>query len=69
MNKFFIKIILKDTDLSGYTWLNNKPSWLGAYIEIEAETLKDAVDIVLEQYSDKKKYWVKVDESYMLLKK
>lgn len=67
MNTFMIKVIFKDTNLSGYTWSNSKPSWLECYAEVKAETLKQAVDIVEQKYKDKNKYWIKIGESYMKL--
>lgn len=68
MNMFMVKVILKNSKLSGYTWVNNKDSHLDAFVEVKADTLKQAVERTREVYSDKDKYWVKADESYMLLK-
>lgn len=66
-NVFMVKIIIKNSEISGYTWLNNKPAHLDTYIQIKAYTLKEAVDKVMLKYGDKNKYWIKVDESYMIL--
>ena len=68
MNVFMIKVVLKNSELSGYKWVNNKDSHLDGFVEVKAGTLKQAVERVKEVYSDKDKYWVKADESYMLLK-
>ena len=43
------------------------PSNLDGYVEVEAETLYRAVELVKQKYGDKKKYWIKADESYMKL--
>jgi len=67
MNTFMVKVTMKNSLLSGYEWLNGKPSHLDCYIEIEAETLKQAVELVTEKYGDKKHYWVKAEGSYMKL--
>jgi hypothetical protein len=67
MNKFMVKVTLKQTNLSGYTWINNKPSWVDAYVEVDAETLNDAIELVKETYGDENKYWIKSSESYMML--
>lgn len=68
MNMFMVKVILKNSKLSGYTWSNNKDSHLNGFVEVKADTLKQAIDRVNEVYSDKDKYWVKADESYIILK-
>ena len=67
MNTFMVKITMKNPLLSGYEWLNGKPSHLDCFVEVEAETLYQAVELVKEKYSDKKNYWVKGKESYMKL--
>ena len=67
LNTFMIKIIIKNSELSGYTWGNNKPAHLDTYIQMKAYTLKEAVDKVRLKYGDKDKYWIKPDESYMIL--
>ena len=67
MNTFMVKVTMKNSLLSGYEWLNGKPSHLDCYVEVEAETLHQAVDIVTEKYDDKKNYWIKSDENYMKL--
>lgn len=68
MHTFMVKVVLKNSDLSGYTWVNNKNAHLEGYVEVIAGTLKQAIDRTLEVYSDKDKYWVKADESYIILK-
>lgn len=68
MNMFMVKVILKNSKLSGYTWFNNKDSHLSGFVEVKADTLKQAVERAEEVYSDKDKYWVKADESYIILK-
>ncbi|MGG1659441.1 hypothetical protein [Brevibacillus sp. NRS-1366] len=54
--------------MSGYIWTDGKkPSWLDCYVEVKAETLREAVELVEEKYGDKNKYWIKGKESYMKL--
>ena len=67
MNIFMVKVTMKNTQLSGYTWLNGKSSWLDCYVEVEAGTLKEAIELVKEKYRDEKKYWIKIEESYLKL--
>jgi len=67
MNTFMIKVTMKKSLLSGYTWMDNSPSNLDCYVEVEANTLLEAVKLVKEKYGDKKHYWVKAEESYMKL--
>lgn len=67
MYKFMIKITLKQTNLSGFKWNNKKWYWLDCYVEVEGETLKDAIESLPEKYFDKSRYWIKADESYMKL--
>ena len=67
MNTFMVKVTMKNSPLSGYEWSNGTPSNLDCYIEVEAETLWQAVELVKQKYGDKKKYWIKSDESYMKL--
>lgn len=68
MHIFMVKVVLKNSKLSGYTWVNNKDSNLDGFVEVRSDTLKQAVERVKEVYGDKEKYWVKADESYILLK-
>jgi len=67
MNTFMVKVTMKKSQLSGYTWMDDTPSNLDGYVEVEAETLYRAVELVKQKYGDKKKYWIKADESYMKL--
>jgi len=67
MNIFMVKVTMKKSQLSGYTWMDNTPSNLDCYVEVEAETLLQAIELVKVKYGDKKKYWVKPEESYMKL--
>jgi len=67
MNIFMVKVTMKNSPLSGYEWLNGKPSNLDCYIEVEAETLCQALKLVKEKYSNEKDYWIKGKESYMKL--
>lgn len=65
-----VEVVMKDTELSGYTWYANnaKPLWLLCFIEVRANTLKQAIEIVSQKYSDEKKYWIDKDcRSYMKL--
>jgi len=68
MNTFMVKVTMKNTLLDGYTWLNGKPSWLDCYVEVKAETLRQAIELVEEKYSDKKNHWIQAKGSYMKLK-
>ncbi len=63
-----VKVIIKNSELSGYLWVDGKESHLDAFIEVKANTLKEAVEKARRVYSDKDKYWVKVDESYIVLR-
>lgn len=67
MYTFMIQIILKKSLLSGYEWMDGSPANLVTYAKIRANTLKEAVEIALEKYPDKKTHWVRANESYMLL--
>jgi len=67
MNTFMVKVTMKKSLLSGYTWVDDTPSHLDCYVEVKANTLLEAVELVKQRYGDKKKYWIKVDESYMKL--
>lgn len=67
INTFMIKITIKNSELSGYQWTNNKQAHLDSFIQIKALTLKEAVEITKIKYGDKDKYWIKPDESYMIL--
>lgn len=64
---FMIKVTVKNSEITDYTWLNGKPSHLDTYVRIEDTTLKNAVDRVKEIYSDKRKYYVIAEDSYMLI--
>jgi len=68
MNIFMVKVIIKKSPSSGYTWIDGTPSNLDCYIEVKAETLLQAVELVKQKYGDKKTYWIKLEESYMILK-
>ena len=67
MNTFMVKVTIKKSQLSGYTWVDNTPSNLDCYIEVKTDTLLEAIELVKQKYGDKKKYWIKSSESYMKL--
>jgi len=67
MNTFMVKVTMKKSQLSGYTWMDNTPSNLDCYVEVEAETSLQAIELVKVKYGDKNKYWIKPEESYMKL--
>jgi len=67
MNIFMVKVTMKKSQLSGYTWMDGSPSNLDCYVEVEADTLFEAVELVKQKYGDKKKYWIKPEGSYMKL--
>jgi len=67
MNTFMVKVTMKNSPLSGYDWLNGKPSHLDCFVEVEAETLYQAVELVKINYGNRNDYWIKPDESYMKL--
>lgn len=67
MNTFMVKVVFKKSEISGYKWIDDTNANLDCYIEVKAETLEEALDLVLEKYGDRKKYWVKHTESYMKL--
>ena len=46
MNTFMVKVTMKKSQLSGYTWMDNTPSNLDCYVEVEAETSLQAIELV-----------------------
>lgn len=64
---FMIKVTVKNSEISDYTWLNGKPSHLDTYVKVKDTTLKNAVDKAKTVYSDKNKYNVIAEGSYMLV--
>lgn len=64
---FMVMVTIKNSHLSGYTWKNGKPAHLDSYVKVKAATLLDAVTEVEKIYGNREKYWVKADESYVLM--
>ena len=68
MNTFMVKVVLKNSELSGYMWSDTKNAHMNGYVEVVASTLKRAIERVEVSYGDRDKYWIKADESYIILK-
>jgi len=61
-NTFMVRVVLKNSDMSGYIG-DRVDSW----VEFEAKTLREAVQLVREKYKNDNNYIVK-DDGYLMLK-